>query len=186
MNMIITEPLTPRVWIGSLRMYNEGRLVGDWFDALGAAEVSAADVFRGSGYRPDGDEELWCFDVEDMPVQREMSPSEAAEWGRVVDECDEHLRPALYAWVASGDYTAEGTGDVPVLSDFQDRYCGHWDSFEEYAADLVDSTGMLQGVPEDVARHFDWAGHARELAYDYSVASASERFGHGVFVFRSC
>lgn len=31
---------TPRAWIGCLACYNEGRLVGDWFDAVTADEVT--------------------------------------------------------------------------------------------------------------------------------------------------
>lgn len=44
---------TPRVWIGCLACYNEGRLVGDWHDALGADEVTSEDVHGvGSVRRP--------------------------------------------------------------------------------------------------------------------------------------
>ena len=41
--MTITTPTTdttPRAWIGCLACYNEGRLVGDWYDAINAAEVT--------------------------------------------------------------------------------------------------------------------------------------------------
>ena len=72
---------TPRVWIGCLAHYNEGYLIGDWFDAVGADEVSLADVHRGSGRPYAACEELWCFDLELIPVDGEMSPHEAAEWG---------------------------------------------------------------------------------------------------------
>ena len=35
---------TPRVWIGCLACYNAGSLVGDWFDAATADEVTTYDV----------------------------------------------------------------------------------------------------------------------------------------------
>jgi antirestriction protein len=177
----IAADITPRVWIGSLRKYNEGYLVGHWFDALGADEVTPSDVFRGSGFTPTNDEELWVFDHENIPVPGEMSPHDAAQWGRVFDECEEHLRDALHAWVASGDYIAEGTSDLPVLSDFQDRYCGCWESFDDYARELADDTGMFSGIPEEIARHFDWASWTRELAWDYTTCEADG----GVHIFRS-
>jgi antirestriction protein len=40
----------------------------------------------------------------------------------------------------------------------------------------------LSGVPDDVARYFDWAAWTRDLAFDYTVEDAP---GGGVFVFRN-
>ena len=45
---------------------------GDWFDAIGAADVTEKPLFEGSSYRWTDDEELWCFDIENIPVRREM------------------------------------------------------------------------------------------------------------------
>ena len=98
-----------------------------------------------------------------------------------LDEVDEYLRPALCAWVESGDYVAEGTGDLPSISDFEERYQGHWDDFREYAENLADDIGLLDGVPEEIARYFDWQAWTRDLAMDYSTYAAPEG---GVFVFR--
>lgn len=168
---------TPRVWIGCLTCYNEGRLVGNWHDASDAAEVTTADVHG----RASSHDELWCFDLENIPVRREMSPLEAAEWGRVFDEVDEHQREALYAWVASGDYVSEGTGDLPSTSDFQERYCGQWDRFDDYARQLTDDIGLLRDVPQEIATHFDWDSWIRDLGFDYSTCGADTG---GVYVFR--
>ena len=173
---------TPRVWVGCLHCYNAGRLVGEWFDAVDADEVTLTDVHRGAGGSRGGCEELWCFDHENLPVRGEMSPHEAAEWGSSLASVPEHQREALCAWVRSGDYVAEGTGDLPSIPDFEDRYCGEWESFREYAEELADGTGLLSGVPEAVARYFDWAAWTRDLAFDYTVEDAS---GGGVFVFRN-
>ena len=135
---------TPRAWIGCLACYNEGRLVGDWFDAATADEVTTYDV-HGAHSRADSHDELWCFDHENIPVRGELDPLTATAWGRCLAEVDEHLRPALCAWVESGDYVAEGTGDLPSISDFEERYQGHWDTFAEYAEQLADNIGLLAG-----------------------------------------
>lgn len=133
--MTITTPATDttsRVWVGCLACYNEGRLIGDWFDADTADEVTTYDV-HGAHSRADSHDELWCFDHENIPVKGELDPMTAAAWGRCLAEVDEHLRPALIAWIESGDYVTEGTGDLPSLSDFEERYQGNWDSFDDYA-----------------------------------------------------
>ena len=171
---------TPRAWIGCLACYNSGYLVGHWFDAATADEVTLADV-HGAHSRADSHDELWCFDHENIPVRGELDPLTAAAWGRCLAEVDEHLRPALCAWVESGDYVAEGDTDLPSVSDFEERYQGHWDTFAEYAENLADDIGLLADVPEEIARYFDWQAWSRDLAMDYSTYDDPEG---GVFVFR--
>lgn len=171
---------TPRVWIGCLACYNAGRLVGDWYDAITADEITTY-VIHGAHSRADSHDELWVMDHENIPVKGEMSPADAAAWGRAIAEVDEQFRLALIAWVESGDYVAEGNSDLPCIPDFMERYCGEWDSFNDYAEDLVESTGMLSEIPEEVARYFDHAAFARDIAFDYATYDAPNG---GVFVFR--
>lgn len=110
--MTTNKDTTPRVWIGGLACCNEGRLIGDWRDASDADDVTTADVHGQSSSH----DELWCFDIENIPVQHEMTPHEAAEWGRVFDAVDSHQREALHAWVATGGYVSEGSSDLPSAS----------------------------------------------------------------------
>lgn len=173
---------TPRVWIGCLACYNAGCLVGEWFDAETADEVTLADVHGGVDRVRQGCEELWVMDHENIPVTGEMSPMEASEWGRVLTSVPEHGRAALCSWVTSGGYVAEGTGDLPSISDFEECYAGRWESFGEYAQNLADDTGMMEGWPEQAVQYFDWAGWTRDLAFDYVVLDAPAP-EYGVYVF---
>ena len=177
-----TAHQTPRAWIGCLAHLNSGHLVGEWFDAVDADQVTLADVHKGSGRGYAGCEEIWCLDHENIPVRGEFGLQEAAEWGRVYEEVGDQLWPAVYAWVESGSYVAEGTGELPSLSDFEDAYQGHWDSFREYVEQIAEDVGMMQDWPEEAIRYFDWAGWTRDLAYDHVVYDAP---GGGLYVFRS-
>lgn len=172
---------TPRAWIGCLACYNNGRLVGAWHDAINADEVTT-DSLHGAHLRADSHDELWVFDHENIPVSGEMSPSDAAAWGSVLAEVEEHLRPALVAWVESGDYVAEGTGDLPCIPDFMERYCGEWESFSDYARTLADDTGLLEGIPEEITTYFNWDAWTRDLAFDYTTANNPDG---GIYVFRN-
>ncbi len=172
---------TPRVWISAFGAYNEGFLIGRWVDAIEAADITAKDLFEGSPYHWADDEELWCFDIENMLTRSEMSPQEATRQAEVIDSVDEHLRPAFYAWAASGDVVEDGDG-LPSVSDFEERYAGHWDSFQQYSDDYLESTGMLSEIPEEVTRHFDYKSYARELEQDFTTCDAP---GGGVFIFHS-
>lgn len=127
-----TEPAM-QIWIGCLHCYYSGQLVGEWFDAIDADEVSLADVHCSAGGSLTGCEESWCSDVDDMPVHPEMSTPEVAEWVHVVGEVDEQLRPAVFAWVRSGDYVPEGIGESPSSRDFEERYEGRWEDFDASA-----------------------------------------------------
>lgn len=180
---ITTSTEAPRVWLGCLACYNSGRLVGEWYDAADAdgVTIDALHIDSGSVARVSC-EEIWVMDTDGLPIAREMSPAEAAEWGRLLAEVDEHQRDALAAWVASGDYIVEGRGDLPSLPDFEERYAGEWSTFAEYAENLADDIGLLQGVADEVAAYFNWSAWTRDLAYDYAIQDAP---GGGVYVFRS-
>ena len=171
---------TPKAWIGCLACYNEGRLVGEWFEAITADEVTPEDL-HGDSTVAEAHDELWVMDHENIPVSGEMSPAEAAAWGRVFAEIDEYHRAAVFAWVQSGDYIAEGTGDLPSIPDFEERYCGQWSDFDEYARNLADESGLLDGIPEEIERYFDWDSWIRDLHFDYTECDDPEG---GVFVFR--
>ena len=175
---------TPRVWVGCLAHYNAGHLIGDWFDAVDADEITLADVHKGSGKRYAACEELWVMDHELIPVSGEMGLLEAAEWGRVLTEVDDHLRAALRSWVRSGSYVAEGRGDLPSIPDFLERFCGHWPSFRDYAEQMADDIGLQQGWPEEAISYFNWSSWVDDQRHDYVVEDAPAP-DYGVFIFRS-
>ena len=83
----LTSDITPRAWIGCLACYNAGHLVGDWFDAVTADEITTYDV-HGAHSRADSHDELWVMDHEYIPVKGEMSPADAAAWGAAISEVD--------------------------------------------------------------------------------------------------
>lgn len=173
----------PRVWIGCLACYNAGRLLGEWYEAAAASTVTTDTLHADAGTVARAScEELWVMDTEGLPVSREMSPDEATKWADVLSEVDEWHRDALAAWVRSGDYVAAGHGDIPSLPDFEERYAGEWDSFEDYAAGLFEELGYAADMPEHLAPYLDMRAWARDLAYDYVTEASCDG---GVHVFRS-
>lgn len=178
---ITVADTTPRAFVCCRTCYDERKLVGRWFDAADADKITIHDV-RAAHSRAGSHDELWVYDHKNIPVSGEMSPADAAAWGNALNEIDEHLRPALVAWVEAGDYVAEGTGDLPCIPDFMERYCGEWSDFDDYARELADDTGLLDGVPEEIANYFDWDSWTRDLAFDYTTADNPDG---GIFVFRN-
>lgn len=183
----------PRAWVGCLACYNDGRLVGEWVDAEDAA-VSVADpdwclAVHGpaiaAGEPVSDHEEWWVMDHEGLPmIDGECSPLEATRWADWLSEVEEWQRGAVLAWVDLGTYSTDTDG-LPILSDFDDAYCGEWDSFREYAEDLAESCGYLPSGDDvranPLLRYIDWDAWTRDLAYDYNTAPAP---AGGVYVFR--
>lgn len=174
-----TTTATPAVWTGCLYCHTAGHLVGHWFDALDADQVTLADVHKGTDRLTPQCEELWVFDHEYLPVSGEMSPMDAAVWAQEITAVADFLQPAYFAWIKGNGYSDP---DEPSIDDFEERYCGEWDDFAEYAYHLADEIALLDGVPEEVSRYFHWDSWVRDLEFDYQTEPAP---GGGVFVFRS-
>ena len=90
-------------------------------------------------------------------------------------------RAGLLAWIETGCYVACGD-TLPSSSDFKERYCGCWDSFEDYATQLAEDTCLMEDWPEEAKRYFNWKSWIQDLEYEYTVTNAPDG---GVFIYRS-
>jgi len=165
---------TPRVWIGCLHCYNDGRLVGDWWDANEAAYVTPEDVHG----RPvnESHDELWCFDHENIPTGGELDPMTAGEWGDRYKE----VTDKGYDWAAFMAYVKlGGHGDgVPDFDHFENSYVGEYGSMRAYAEEFVNDIEDLPNVPDIIRYNIDYDGVVQDLEQDHA-----EQDGH---IFWSC
>jgi antirestriction protein len=153
-----------RVWVGCLACYNEGRLVGEWFDAEDAP--TNEDDFNEAvpGHKKirqlNPHEEIWVFDHENSPVSGEYSPMDAvqyAEWLEGIDNPE-----ALKAWLSNGNEFNEDTAE-----EMQEAYQGEYESDQDFAQEMADQLGVIQENPSWPYTCIDWEWAARELMYDY-------------------
>ena len=58
--------------------------------------------------------------------------------------------------------------DYADMDDFEERYCGKWESDEDFVQDLLETTG---DIPESLPNyiHIDWEGTARDIMMDYAT-----------------
>lgn len=77
----------------------------------------------------------------------------------------------------------EGLGSIPLdievieaylsnmhiedLKHIKDSYCGHFASSEDFAWDLLESTGDWDSIPKHCQPYFDIEKYARDLMYDF-------------------
>ena len=183
-SVAIAEPDRPRVWIGSLAAYNGShdgvpRLIGEWFDATDAGEVTVADLHKGTGVPYDDDDELIVMDQDGVwPVHMEMDPNTAAEWGALYEEVTPTLWPAFCALARAE--SVDDPREVDVQR-FIERYCGEWTSWRDYVENLVDDLSLFHAPPADLRCYIDLDRYGRDLRYDYTVVDTGDG---GVFVFQ--
>lgn len=123
------EENKPSVWIGCLACYNEGHLLGEWYDLNDAQDVTV-EMLHETVRRPVGShEELWVFDKENLPIDGECSPLDIAPWATAYERLGDDLWPAFCAWEHSGEDTEQDAS----LEAFEDQYAGRWESFADYA-----------------------------------------------------
>ena len=65
------------------------------------------------------------------------------------------------------------------ISDIEDSYYGEWDSDEAFAEDLMEQTGDLDKLPDNLRYYFDYEKYARDLM----ISDFFESNGH---YFRNC
>lgn len=151
---------TARAWVGCLGCYNGGRLVGKWVDGIEAADTQGAGLTDSAGHcLICNADEFWVFDHEGYEglISGECSPMEAQEKADILEGVEEGEREILRAWVAN-----MGAADID-LDNMRECYAGEYESDEAFAYEYVESTGMLSGIPESVARYFDYEALGRDM-----------------------
>lgn len=178
---------TPDVYVGCTRCEAEGRRRGVWVPLDEATDVVTDQVHRGRVVTLTRDVDLHAdpdvlqvLETRHMPVPGPLTDAQLEAWQHLYEAVGGAPWPALLAWVDSGAWVEDGDG-LPDPAAFQERYCGAWDSFEEYAQELAEETGLMEGWSEAARSYFDWSRWARDLRYDYTVVDAP---AGGVYVFR--
>ena len=63
------------------------------------------------------------------------------------------------------------------LDNFEEAYCGEWDSEEDFARHIISESYNLESEMGDLARYFDYEAFGRELfMYDYSMGANNHVF----------
>lgn len=191
-----------RVWIGCLFCYNGGRLVGKWFDAITAGDVTSNDVH---GYNQqawmryrdergfierlvDTHEELWVMDMDETEgwLTTECSPLYAQDVAETLESVEDgHYSPeVVLAWAdhkGIRDEVIRDSFDGSQSRDFDDDFCGFYDDEKDYAYSYVEDTGYLDEMPDGLSSYFDYDAFARDLFMDmYGI-----RTSDGLAVFRT-
>jgi len=176
MTTTTTTTATPKAWVGCLGCYNNGALVGKWLDGESCADLEAAGLAKiethGDYTAPRcvrcGGDEFWVMDHENFGdlLGGECSPIEAQNMAQAIATIEgEGLDIEAVAAYASNMHL-----DIADFSewggDYESAYLGEYESVYAYAVEYVESCGLLHGVPDNIARYFDYDAFSRDLEND--------------------
>jgi antirestriction protein len=158
--------------------YNAGAPHGRWIDADGGADEIGEQIAAMLAESPQPCAEEWAIHDFEMGGL-ELSESEDIDTVAALAEALAEHGAAYAAYV--GTVGAE----VATVEDFEDRYAGHHDNEEAFAAQLVDDLYDVEQVMGRLRLRYyaDYAPVARDLFMgDYTSVEADG----GVYVFRAC
>jgi antirestriction protein len=190
--MTVTTIVEPRVWVACLGCYNDGELVGAWFDGTEAPQdMDAFNEAVTITYKPtqvvhlgEAHEELWVLDHEGYGglIDGECSPSDAVFLAEQIAELGDQL-DAVKVW-----HENYGSGrlewDRPTRESFEDRYVGHHDSEKDFAMEEAENRGYRFDIEQPWPHNcIDWDDAADHLFNGEYASYPAD--GGGVHVFRN-
>lgn len=146
-----------RIWATSYGLYNQGRLIGKWYDLEDYDDKEAFEDAVTADLSPyDDDPELMFCDHEDIPpgmVGESFVDADVWDW-LLLSEDDQQLL-AIYRDNVSSTGTIEA-----ARSDF----CGFFRSPAEWAEEHLEDTGALENLPDNLKGYFNYEDWARDQA----------------------
>ena len=154
-----------RVYVGTYGKYNRGSIAGAWLNLSDYSDIDEFLTACQELHNDESDPEYMFQDYENMPgVSGEPDLSDIRKWYDRADELSELSDDQIEAVEA---YWDEVDRDAEV-SDIIDKYCGVWDSEEDYAEHIFIECDR---IPESLINYIDWSKVARDLFFDYHFCS---------------
>lgn len=161
----------PSVYVGTYGKYNDGSLCGLWIDLSTFNGYDDFIDFCKAIHADEEDPELMAQDFEGFPRQWYdegfMSEDDFDNIIEYSELCDKYSREAVDDYMEFHD----------ELDDFEEAYCGEWDSEEDFARHIVSEFYDLERSMGELANYFDYEAFGRELfMWDYSMGANGNVF----------
>ena len=161
----------PSVYVGTYGKYNDGSLCGLWIDLSSFDDYDEFINFCKAIHADEEDPELMAQDYECFPRcwynEGFMDEDDFNHIKEYTEMCDKHSQEAVDDFLELND----------DLSDFEEAYCGEWDSEEDFARHIVDECYDLERTMGNLSRYFDYEAFGRELfMWDYSMGANGHVF----------
>lgn len=151
-----------RIYLTNLGKYNEGMLVGKWVD-LPVSEEELSKVFKHIGINDEYEEYFitdYESDIDGLKVGEYENIDDLNELAEALEDLGSEEENVLSVMLEDGCTFEEA---LEKIKDCDYRIYYNCDSMEDVAYQVVEESGLLDGVPERVARYFDYASYGRDL-----------------------
>lgn len=155
------EKLYVNVWIGNLGKYNEGELVGEWF----SLPCDMDEVSKTIGLNEQYEEyQINDFDtnIKGLEIHEYANIETLNEFAEQLDGLEEHEQLILQAYIEVNG-SSNLLNDMDSISFDDARIYYDVNDMEDVAHEIVEESGMLNGVNETLARYFDYEAYGRDL-----------------------
>ena len=161
----------PSVYVGTYGKYNDGSLRGLWIDLSSFNDYDEFINFCKAIHADEEDPELMAQDFEGFPrewyTEGFMSEDDFDNILEYSDMCDKHGVDAVDDYMEFND----------SLDNFEEAYCGEWDSEEDFARHIVEECYNLEKMMGSLANYFDYEAFARELInWNYNMQANGHVF----------
>lgn len=161
-----------RIFVGCLASYNEGIIYGEWLDLsdyydMEELQIKIGDILKSSPCQ--GEE----YDIQDYEgfgdlLKGDYYPCLSRVWSihetlLEVEKEDIDVDLFLKFVGCNGDSDQIANEDNFLLSKFQDRYRGTYESLEDYASDLIEQCGDLENVPKYLRNYIDYQSYGKDM-----------------------
>lgn len=163
-----------RIYVASLADYNAGKLHGVWIDACDDPEEIEEKVstMLEASTEPDAEEYAIHDHVGFMGFElSEFESLEFVSWlARMIDAHGEAFVSFLKTFEpAKLSFRRENRESATL--DFEECFCGTWESETDFAKNFADERGFLDHFPDEMKKYFDYTKLARDLFQgDYSFS----------------
>ena len=152
-----------RIYLTNLGKYNEGELVGEWVE-LPATEEELEAVIERIGINEEY-EEYFITDYESdgpgVSVGEYDNLDDLNDMAEQLADLDDYDLEIIGAFLSEGydlEEALDRKDDVMVFSDCHDM--------TDVAYAYIEETGMLDSVPDNIARYFDYEAFGRDMSFD--------------------
>lgn len=144
-----------KLYVGTYNKYNNGAIQGAWIDLTDYTDSESFYQACAELHKDESDPEFMFQDFEGFPKDLY---SESGNIDAIYEYIDFLNETHLSQEVVDAGLSLE----IP-LDKLEDAYYGQFDSDIDLAHGYVENTGLLQDVPDEVARYFDYEAYGRDL-----------------------
>lgn len=157
----ITNLSYAKVYVGTYRKYNEGSIFGEWLDLSDYLDKEEFLQACAELHADETDPEFMFQDYENIPDCFISESYISEKLFEIIDRIgDIDNVEAFETYLNWKGCDIENDDFDSLKSDFEDAFCGEYDSKEAYAEQLVDDCYNLEGI---AATYFDYDRLARDL-----------------------